>query len=172
MTIFLIGFMGSGKSYLGNNLAQLMDFHFIDMDDWIEEQEGMTIKKIFETKKEAYFRELETSTIHELAKKDNHIIACGGGTPCYHNNIQLLNQLGLTIYLEATIDLLYDRLRNETDHRPLLKGKDENSLKQFIKEKLAVRNQFYKQANIIFQQDGEKVARAQDLLEKLRPHLK
>jgi shikimate kinase len=149
MQIFLIGFMGSGKSYCGKLWAANSDFSFIDLDAVIEKNEDTTIAKIFEEKGETYFRELESTTLHSLHNQQNTIIACGGGTPCFHNNMQWMNANGTTVYLKGTPQLLAQRVLNEKQQRPILSNIKDEELEDFIEKKLTERELFYNQAKVI-----------------------
>ena len=149
MNIFLIGFMGSGKTHVGQQLAQTLGFDFIDLDDFLEEQEGETMSSIFESKGEAYFRKAEQKYLKLLGKRTQTVIATGGGTPCFFDNMQWINQHGISIYLKPTIEVLVTRLQSEMSHRPILAGQTTNSLYQFIEDKLKNRAAFYEQAQHI-----------------------
>ena len=149
MQIFLIGFMGSGKSHCGKLWAANSDFSFIDLDAVIEKNEDTTIAKIFEEKGETYFRELEATTLRSLSNQQNTIIACGGGTPCFHNNMQWMNANGTTVYLKGTPQLLAQRVLNEKQQRPILSNIKDEELEDFIEKKLSERELFYNQAKVI-----------------------
>lgn len=142
--IFLIGFMGSGKSTLGKELAQSLRYTFIETDKLIEEQEQMSISDIFKTKGEEYFRLIEQQLINHLQLVDHCVIATGGGIPCHHNNIKILNQLGITIWLDVDESILIQRLRYETGDRPKLM--DSGPLEKTIHDLLVSRTEFYRQA--------------------------
>ena len=116
--IFLIGFMGSGKSSTGKKLANLLHFDFFDTDTEIERITGKTISQIFATDGEDFFREKEREIIAELSQKDNVVVSTGGGTPCFFDNMQLMNQTGLTIYLHANPKMLKQRLITNKKQRP------------------------------------------------------
>jgi len=150
MRLFLIGFMGSGKSHVGSQLAERMQLPFIDLDNQIEIAQQRLIRTIFEMDGEMAFREMERAALHELLKHQNIIIACGGGTPCFFDNMEWMNQHGITIYLEASVNILLERLESERAHRPLLKNMDDIELRQFIENKLIERNPFYNQAHLIY----------------------
>lgn len=151
MKIYLIGFMGSGKSHVGRQLAQQMKITFIDLDDYLEAQEGRSISHIFTTDGEPVFRQLEQKHIVELSKQpEDMIIATGGGTPCFFDNLEQMKQTGLTIYLKTPVDILVERLGAETEHRPLLAGKSKQELADFITKKLASRSVFYENASVVF----------------------
>lgn len=148
--IYLLGFMGCGKSYIGKGLAQKLGWEFLDMDDFLEANEGMTISQIFAEGGEKLFRELERNYLHATYDFNQTVIATGGGAPCFFDNIDWMNANGQTIYLNAPVEVLVNRLKKETAHRPLLAGKTNKELTQFITNKLAERNIFYKQASVIF----------------------
>ncbi|MEI7735568.1 MAG: shikimate kinase [Ferruginibacter sp.] len=149
MQLFIIGFMGSGKTYWGKLWAQQTGMRFYDLDEVIEQQEGTTIAHLFETNGEAWFRKKETAVLHSFAGKDNCIIACGGGTPCFNNNMQWMNANGSTVYLDATTAQIVERLQTETDKRPLVIGLQSAELYNFVEQKLKERNPFYIQAKNI-----------------------
>lgn len=147
--IFLIGFMGSGKTHWGRLWADQKGIAFFDLDKMIEEEEKKTIAGIFETKGEVYFRKKETEILKRFEKETNYILACGGGAPCYYDNIKWMNDTGTTIYLCATPKYIYDRVLVEKDKRPLLKNLTPGELFLFIEQKLKEREPIYKQAQII-----------------------
>ncbi|MEM6318993.1 MAG: shikimate kinase [Bacteroidota bacterium] len=148
--IYLIGFMGSGKSYLGRQLAQLLSWEFLDLDDFLEANEGMKINRIFAEGGEQLFRDLEKNYLYATIDFTQTVIATGGGAPCFFDNLEWMNRHGQTVYLQASTDLLVKRLINETTHRPLLAGKTLEELQQFIDQKLLYRQSFYQKAAHIF----------------------
>lgn len=147
--LFLIGFMGSGKTYWGNIWARQAGLDLYDLDEVIEKKEGKTIAAIFEKDGEDHFRKIETIALKEFAEKQNCIIACGGGTACFHDNMQWMNENGTTIYLSATPSYILSRVKEEKDKRPLINKHNEAELLFFIEQKLKEREPFYKQAKII-----------------------
>jgi shikimate kinase len=151
MKIFLIGFMGSGKTHWGGIWAKGLNISFFDLDKQIEEAEQKTVAEIFEKKGEAYFREKEAAALRSFAEKNNCIIACGGGTPCFDDNIQWMNENGITIYLQAAPQDILQRVMEEQSKRPLIKNLNEGELLFFIQQKLKEREPFYTQAKIILQ---------------------
>jgi shikimate kinase len=156
MNIYLIGFMGCGKSYWAKVLSREMNIPSFDMDDIIEDNACESIYDIFYGKGEAYFRQEEQKVVHDLVKLNKgYIIACGGGTPCYQNNIDVLNSNGVTIYLKASEQFLYQRLLNGRFNRPLISMYNNAELKSFIQQTLAEREQYYMQATDIV--DAEQV---------------
>jgi shikimate kinase len=149
MVIFLIGFMGSGKTYWGNIWSSQTGLSFYDLDALIEEQQQKTIAQIFEQDGENYFRHLETSALHRFANQQHCMVACGGGTPCFNNNMQWMNENGTTIYLKATPQQIYNRVITEQDKRPVIKNIPQLELLSFIEKKLSEREPFYLQAKHI-----------------------
>lgn len=146
MRIFLVGFMGSGKTTIGRKLSQRLGFTFIDQDDLIEETAGMTIPEIFSKEGEDGFRNREHQAIKELLSRDNVVVATGGGAPCFFNNMQLYNQNGITIYLKMPPAALASRLKDSATERPLIKNKSESELISYIQNTLEERKPYYEQA--------------------------
>lgn len=146
MKIFLLGFMGSGKSYWGRELARLLDMPLTDLDHEIEEDTGLSIAEIFATKGEPYFRDLERNALLNMLKKDHYVLSCGGGLPCFFDNMELMNHHGLTIWLDAPLPVMIERLKKDKETRPLLHGMDESQMTLFVGAKMAERRIFYEQA--------------------------
>lgn len=167
MRIFLIGFMGSGKSHTGKQLAERLGLQFIDLDQWIENQQQRTIATIFETEGEAFFRQLEQQTLHDMARLKNVLLSTGGGTPCFFDNMNWMNQHGITIYLETPISILVQRLLPERANRPLIKALESSELSDFIEKKLIERAPFYEQAQVIYQTATADEAVAEKLFQQL-----
>jgi len=151
MNIFLMGFMGCGKSTIGKKLAKLIDYDFIDFDRLIEEKVQLSINDIFKQKGERYFRELETDVLNQL-NINNTVISLGGGTPCYNENIALINQKGLSIYLKMSKKVLAQRLVESKTKRPLIDDIKNNPvlLNDKINDLLLEREPDYLKADIIF----------------------
>jgi shikimate kinase len=147
--IYIIGFMGSGKSTAGKKLASLLGWSFIDLDRKIEEHAGKTIPEIFSENGEEYFRNLEAQLLKSLKSCTNTLISTGGGTPCYKDNMDFMLQTGLTIYLKLTPEELKSRLSGSKGERPLIKDIDKDNLLSFIVEKLADREKWYDRSEII-----------------------
>lgn len=145
--IFLIGFMGSGKSTLGAQLARRLDYHFVDMDQLIEETAEMSIPEIFDEHGEEVFRKWEHDILQELCQRENLVVSTGGGVPCHSGMMALMNSNGTTIYLKMSPEALLSRLIKSRTERPLIKGKPENQLREFIQSKLREREEFYLQAS-------------------------
>ena len=149
MKIFLLGFMGTGKSYWGRRWATQHRLHFFDLDTEIEEYTGFTIAGLFEQYGETYFREQERERLRHFEKEDHFILSTGGGTPCFYDNMQWMKAHGLTIYLETPLQVLKERLMKEKAHRPLVKPLNEQELEDFIENSIQKREIYYKQAHII-----------------------
>ncbi|MFN0081747.1 MAG: shikimate kinase [Ferruginibacter sp.] len=149
MKIFLIGFMGSGKSFLGKLWADDNHLPFYDLDYLIEEEERMTIDKIFATYGEDYFREQEAAALRNTERFTNAIIACGGGTPCYFDNMHWMNKNAVTVFLNETEDKIYRNVHNDKKVRPLILGQNDKNLQSFITTKLKDRLPFYNQSQIM-----------------------
>jgi len=149
MKIFLIGFMGCGKSTLGRKLATKLGYDFIDLDHQIEMLAGMSVGAYFAVSGESAFRIFESKTLKELNYPDNCVVATGGGAPCYFDNMQWINENGLSVYIEMPPAALAKRLESGKDKRPLLKDMNEEELITFIGHKLEERNPFYQQASKI-----------------------
>ena len=135
--------MGSGKSYWGKQWSETFRLPLVDLDEEIEKAEGKSIKSIFEEKGELYFRKLERKVLREFFLKDDYIMSCGGGTPCYSDNMRKMNKYGITIYLKSLPETLASRLRNEKSSRPLIKDIPDEMLVSFIKQKLEEREEHY-----------------------------
>ena len=158
--IFLVGFMGAGKTTLAKKLASKLAYTWLDTDQEIEKKEGIKVSEIFEVRGEAYFRALEKQLVDELIPSKNEIIATGGGLPCFNNLMENLNQLGTTIYLERTPKELFQRVKQATNSRPLIAHKSDEELLEYIESTMEKRREIYLQSNIIadrFSQTPEKI---------------
>jgi len=147
MRIYLIGYMGCGKSTVGKQLAKHAGLQFIDMDYYIEKRNCKTVPQLFEEFGEEEFRKRERKALEELSEFTDVVIATGGGVPCFFDNIDLMNRTGKTIYLNIDPKILASRLLKSKTERPLIKGKSKKDLIDFIDEALKKRNTFYKQAH-------------------------
>jgi shikimate kinase len=144
--IILVGYMGAGKTTIGKALSQELGIVFYDLDWYIENRMRKTVAQIFAEKGEEGFRLIEHNMLHEIAEFENVIISCGGGTPCFFDNMDYLNEQGQVIYLKATPEVLYKHLLMSKGERPLLKGKNPEELITFIREQLEKREIFYNKA--------------------------
>ena len=148
--IYLIGDMGSGKSTLGKALAQRCEVEFIDLDDYIEARAGKKIREIFADDGEAAFRDLERRMLLEVSGKDCVLVACGGGTPCVGDNMELMNSHGTTILLQTSHERLFERLKRGRHKRPLIASLTDEELDVFISEQLAKRMPHYSKSAEVF----------------------
>ena len=146
--IYLIGFMGSGKSTAGKKLAAIMGWSFIDLDRKVEEHAGQTIPQIFSEHGENYFRKLEILVLRDLCTVKNAVISTGGGVPCHSDNMSFMKETGLTVYLRLTPAQLQNRLSESKTERPLIRGLKNEDLLTFIEDRLLQREPFYSQAAI------------------------
>ncbi|MEP6260818.1 MAG: shikimate kinase [Gillisia sp.] len=153
MKLFLTGYMGSGKSYIGKILARELSIPFIDLDDQIVKMQGTTIPDIFKERGEIFFRKLETEVLKDiLENKNSMVVALGGGTPCYGSNLDLIKNdiQSRIIYLKASVNFLTERLYAEKDSRPVISHLDQKGdLEDFIRKHLFERSYYYLQANQI-----------------------
>ena len=151
-TIFLIGYVGAGKSVVGRLLSQINGFNFYDLDQYIEVKEGKKVSEIFNENNEVYFRKIENKYLKEISLlKENKIISTGGGTPCFQNTLRIikLSSNSTSIYLKANIDVLVNRLKDSNNDRPLISHlTDENKLKEFITKHLFERSYYYEKSKI------------------------
>ena len=144
--IILIGYMGSGKTTLGKALSKETGLMFYDRDWYIESRMRKTISELFAEMGEEGFRKVEYNMLHEVAEFEDVIISCGGGTPCFFDNMDYLNQQGDVVYLKATPETLYKHLQMARVERPLLKGKSQEELIDYITTHLQEREPYYQQA--------------------------
>ena len=144
--IILIGYMGAGKTTIGKALSKELGIIFYDLDWYIESRMRKSVSEIFSERGEEGFRKIEYNMLHEVAEFENVIISCGGGTPCFFDNMDYLNQQGQVVYLKASPEVLYKHLQMAKVERPLLKGKSSEELIAFIREQLDKREPFYSKA--------------------------
>ncbi|MFH1319399.1 MAG: shikimate kinase [Bacteroidota bacterium] len=164
MRIFLLGYMGCGKSAIGKQLAKKLGFDFIDSDLFIENKCKKSIPEIFEAHGEEKFRELEQNCLKEIINisgsridSSGHVISTGGGTPCFYNNMELMNNSGITIYLQMSVENLMNRLIHQKKSRPLIKNLSDEELKDHISENLKKRENYYLQAKHIVNAETLKI---------------
>lgn len=148
--IFLIGYMGCGKSTMGRAVSELTGIPFIDLDNYIERRFHLTVKAIFAERGEEGFRDVERRMLQEVADFEDVIVACGGGTPCFFDNMEYMNSHGTTVFLNTPIPRLHSRLMRGRHKRPLIANKNEEELMEFIQKALADRWEHYTKAQIEF----------------------
>ncbi|RPI44295.1 MAG: shikimate kinase [Bacteroidetes bacterium] len=165
--IFLIGFMGSGKSTLGSKLAGAIGYGFVDMDLLIEETAGMTIPGIFREHGEHIFRKWEHDILMEICRKDNIVVSTGGGAPCHGDMMSIMNRHGVTIYIRLPPSVLRDRLLQSKTDRPLIRGKSSGELEQFIQDLLGEREKYYNQASLVIDGINQQVDALVRILETI-----
>ena len=171
--IFLIGYMGAGKTTLGKAFARAMGLTFVDLDWYIEERYHKTVSQIFTERGEEGFRELEKRMLHEASDFENVVISVGGGTPCFFDNMEYMNQVGETVFLDVDNQVLFRRLKVAKQQRPLLANKTDEELMAFIQEALEKRLPHYTKAKHVF--NGELLEnrhQIQQSVERLKELLK
>lgn len=144
--LFLLGMMGSGKTYWAEKLKKKLKIPAYDLDALIEMMEEKTIAELFEEDGEEYFRKAEAKMLRLFAEKKQFILSCGGGTACYNDNMKWMNKNGITVWLDEPAEVLTERLLKEKSHRPLIKNLGDSALKAFLTTKLQERKPFYNQA--------------------------
>lgn len=150
----MIGFMGAGKTHWGKQVANRMGLPFYDLDELVVAQEGKSIADIFTDNGEEYFRMCEKQMLEELVEKeDSMIISCGGGTPCFFNNIDFMKRYGIVVWLNTHVEVILQRLLKERMHRPLLKDIKDEDLRNHIIRKLNERRMYYEQADVIIDKE-------------------
>ena len=151
--IFLLGYMGAGKTTLGRALADSLNLQFIDLDCYIEQRFRKSISDIFAEKGEEGFRDIERRMLQETGEFENVIISTGGGTPCFFDNVEYMNRQGTTVFLEVPEERLFIRLSIARSKRPLIKEKNDEELRMFITEQLAKRREHYSKAKHTYKAD-------------------
>ena len=169
MRIFLVGFMGSGKTMLGEKIAAALKVPFIDLDKKIEKQEKKTITEIFQSNGENFFRTVEAEVLRKTIRYADAVIATGGGTPCFHDNMQWMNENGITIYLSAKPAELYHRLLTDRENRPLITSLSDIVLMEFVMGTLGKREAFYSMAHIKL---NAKTGTAKQVVEAIKKAMK
>ncbi len=172
--IILIGYMGAGKTTIGKELAKDLGLPFYDLDWYIESRMRKKISEIFAERGEEGFRVIERNMLHEVAEFEDVVISCGGGTPCFFDNMEYMNENSDVIYLKATPEVLYNHLQMGKSVRPLIANKSKEELLDFIKEQLEYREQFYLKANhildVTLMESPEKISisveKAKELIQK------
>ncbi len=155
MKIFLIGFMGCGKTHLGKIISEKLNFPFFDLDEKIIEHEGRSINEIFQKEGEEYFRLLEKDLLHMITEShETFVMATGGGAPCFYNTIDYLKKQGTVVWINCSTDCLYKRLLKEREKRPLLNNIPDKELKSYVIKKYSSRKIFYQQASVILPEEN------------------
>lgn len=171
--IFLTGYMGAGKTTLGKAFARSLNIPFVDLDWYMEERFHKTVGELFAERGEAGFRELERNMLHEVGAFENVIISTGGGAPCFFDNMDFMNHNGKTVFLNVHLDVLFRRLRVAKQQRPILQGKEDEELKEFIIQALEKRAPFYSQAQYVLDADElEDRSQIEKTVQRLRDLLK
>jgi len=159
MKVYLIGFMASGKTTIGFELAKLLNYEFIDLDQYIEQKYDKSIKQIFEYKGEDHFRIIENEALREVSLIGGDIlVACGGGTSCFYNSIDFMNRIGVTVYIKVNVGELVSRLIESKIERPLLWGKTKEELTDYILRVLDERKKYYEKAKITVESSNADIA--------------
>jgi shikimate kinase len=169
--IYLLGFMGSGKSFLGRYLSEKFNLNFLDLDKFIEDTLNLSILDIFSSIGEEKFRENEANLLRKTVDFRQYIISCGGGTPCFQENMNWIKNHGISIYLKTSEEVLFERLNNQKEGRPLISSMSDDDLKNFISIKLSEREKFYEQADYIYlqwQDESTPVALEKFIADKLQ----
>lgn len=149
MRIYMIGFMGAGKTHWGKLLAKKLQLPFYDLDELIVSAEGKTVTEIFDEEGEEYFRTFERDLLHKTTEKNPAmVLSCGGGTPCYFNSIEYMNDNGVTVWMNMPFEILLGRLRLQKDKRPLLRDLDDAALQAYILKKNSDRKIYYERAKV------------------------
>ena len=153
MTLFIIGYMASGKTTFGKALARRTGMQHIDLDFFIEQRFHSTVREIFATRGEAEFRRIESAMLREVGEMDDIIVSCGGGTPCFGDNLDYMNSRGLTVCLQADDDVIADRVMQAGNKRPLMAGKSREEIISTIHEHMQARRPYYDRAQLIISGD-------------------
>ena len=165
MKIFLLGFMGSGKTHCGQLLSRKRNIPFFDLDEQITSKEGKSIIEIFDEKGEDHFRLLEKDALRIITEShDSFVMACGGGTPCYFNSIDYMNQSGTTVWINTPFETLHKRLLEQKEQRPLIRKLSDEQIMGFIIKKFADRKIYYEKAGIRIDEDP---VRIEHIVEKI-----
>lgn len=158
MRIFLIGFMGSGKTTIGKILAERLGWSFVDMDAFIEKKYFKTITQLFEEKGEHGFREIEHQVLVDLSEFEHTIISTGGGAPCFYNNVEIMTTKGTCVYLQLSVKELLARLQSGKAERPLISNKNAEELYTYIEQTLSIREPFYRKASFVIDCNKKSIA--------------
>ncbi len=167
MRVFLVGYMACGKTTVGKKLSRELGMPFVDLDHYIVEKEGLSIPEIFEKFGEERFREFEARYLQEVILEfDSVVLSTGGGTPCKGDNLERMNEAGLTVYLKQSPGQLTQRLVRSKNPRPLIVGKSEQEILEFATEQLKVREPYYSRAKVIVDGSSRDIARVRLAVEQ------
>lgn len=170
--ILLIGFMAAGKTTLGKALARDLGLQFIDLDHYIENRYHSTVSQLFADRGEEGFRQIERNMLHEVTEFEDVIIATGGGTPCFYDNMEYMSSKGITVFLQASVNVIYTRLTIARVQRPLVKGKTADELRQYIADMLEMRSPYYTRAHHTFCADYlENTQQVSDSVQRFKSEL-
>jgi len=167
MLVYIIGFMASGKTKIGKELAKQLEFDFIDLDKKIESIHTKSIADLFSTLGENSFRILEQNALHQTTHLKRTIVSCGGGTPCFYNNIDIMNYFGESVYLQTSEKLLTERLIIKKAKRPLVADKNEDEISLFVNECITNRKPFYEKAKHTISNTGMKEKSVAEIIDML-----
>ncbi|MDR2914039.1 MAG: shikimate kinase [Tannerella sp.] len=167
MRIFLIGYMGAGKTTLGKSLACRMNLSYVDTDHFIENRYRKEVSDIFASEGEERFRDIEHRILLEVSEFENVVVSTGGGLPCFSDNMAIMNETGITVYLDVSVEELAARLEMSKNVRPVLKNRSGSDLIDFIRKNLDMRRPFYEQAKVRFNVEQMYTDDIETLTEKL-----
>lgn len=170
MNIYLIGFMGSGKSTIGRLLAEALAYQWVDLDEHIVTRNQMSVRGIFKKYGERFFRKEEATVLRNTMTLEKAVVSCGGGTPCFENNMNWINQHGISIFIDPTVEVLLNRLVKGQEKRPLLREKNLEELETFIQQKLEERRPVYEQAHIHYQQAQDDAPSVELIIKKMKAY--
>ncbi|MDE6510822.1 MAG: shikimate kinase [Muribaculaceae bacterium] len=170
MTIFIIGYMASGKTTFGRALARQTGLQHIDLDFYIEQRFHSTVRDIFANKGEDEFRRIEGEMLREVGEMEDTIISCGGGTPCFGDNIDYMNSRGLTVCLQASDDTIADRIIQAGDKRPLMAGKSRDEIIRTLREHMEQRRPYYDRAQLLI--SGDRLENRRQIAETVADFIK
>lgn len=169
MNIYLVGYMGSGKSTIGKQLAQRLDFAHLDLDDYFEETYKISVLNFFDKYDETAFRGIETKLLEKTFDLENYVISTGGGTPCFNNNMELINEHGFSVYIRMHPKSLFIRLKNAKRPRPRTFLLDDEALIKRIDDDMLVRERFYEQAKLVIKGENADIDELVEVLSENFP---